>query len=253
MAFCSIPLAPSSIHFGFCYPKSEMKALTRRRWLETGVVLAGAPCACLAAASRECCTIPAVPADAVRIEPGLVTIDLSRTSELSRTGSFIKVVDAARKLNLLVARSAKDRFVALGPDLYPRRRRAHLCAPASAHLLHLLGALQIRAGRQRVALAESAAAEILACLCGRTKGRAARYPRRGPGMKRAMMFAAMSAMAFGQAPKFVAIPAGSFVMGCECRPALFRQSAAPARIFRPAVPNHGRGSHRATVARIRVG
>ena len=90
-----------------------MNPLTRRRWLETGVVLAGAPCACLAAASRECCTIPTPPADAVRVQPGLVTIDLSRTQELSRTGSFIKIADTSRKLNLLVARPAKDRFVAL--------------------------------------------------------------------------------------------------------------------------------------------
>jgi nitrite reductase/ring-hydroxylating ferredoxin subunit len=57
--------------------------------------------------------VPAVGGDAVRIVPGLVTIDLVRTPELGRSGGFVKVVDEGRKLQILVARVTRDRFVAL--------------------------------------------------------------------------------------------------------------------------------------------
>jgi nitrite reductase/ring-hydroxylating ferredoxin subunit len=87
--------------------------MTRRRWLQSTACLAGAPCACLAAASRDCCTLPEPPSGAVRIEPGLVTIDLARTPQLGRTGDALKIVDPARKLQILVARPVRNRFVAL--------------------------------------------------------------------------------------------------------------------------------------------
>ena len=64
-------------------------------------------------------------------------------------------------------------------------------------------------------------------------------------MKRAVMFAAMSAVAFGQPPKFVPIPAGSFVMGCEpalpCSDSLPRQRVFFDRPFQIM----DSGSHRA--------
>ena len=90
-----------------------MKPVTRRGWLQTTACLAGAPCACLAQTSKDCCTVPEAPADGVRIEPGLVTIRLDRTPELNRTGASVKIVDFARKLQIIVARTTKDRFVAL--------------------------------------------------------------------------------------------------------------------------------------------
>jgi len=90
-----------------------MSQWTRRRWLQTGALLAGAPCACLAKTSNDCCTVPDAPGDGIRIQPGLVTIDLARTPVLNHTGAAVKVVDPARKLQILVARPAKDRFVAL--------------------------------------------------------------------------------------------------------------------------------------------
>ena len=90
-----------------------MDYLTRRGWLQTGALLAGAPCACLAQASHDCCTVPDAPGDGVRIQPGLVTIDLDRTPALHRTGSAVKVIDPARKLQVIVARPGKDQFVAL--------------------------------------------------------------------------------------------------------------------------------------------
>jgi nitrite reductase/ring-hydroxylating ferredoxin subunit len=51
--------------------------------------------------------------DGFRIQPGLVTIDLDRTPVLHRTSGAVKIVDAARKLQIVVARSAKEQFVAL--------------------------------------------------------------------------------------------------------------------------------------------
>jgi Rieske Fe-S protein len=90
-----------------------MNHITRRRWLQTGALLSGAPCACLAQASNDCCTVPEAPVDGVRIQPGLVTIDLDRTPVLNRTGAAVKILDAARKLQIIVARTGKNQFVAL--------------------------------------------------------------------------------------------------------------------------------------------
>jgi nitrite reductase/ring-hydroxylating ferredoxin subunit len=90
-----------------------MKPITRRAWLEAGALLSGAPCACLAQASNDCCVVPEVPLDGVRIQPGLVTIDLARTPVLQRTGAAVKVIDTARKLQVIVARPAKNQYVAL--------------------------------------------------------------------------------------------------------------------------------------------
>jgi nitrite reductase/ring-hydroxylating ferredoxin subunit len=87
--------------------------VTRRGWLQATALLAGAPCACLAQASHDCCTVPEAPADGVRIQPGLITIDLDRTPALNRRGAAVKVVDSGRKLQVLIARCGKEQFVAL--------------------------------------------------------------------------------------------------------------------------------------------
>ena len=87
--------------------------MTRREWLEATALLGGAPCACLAGASRDCCTLPEAPSDAVKFETDMVVVDLSRVPELKRTGGALKIVDSGRKLQILIARPAKDRFVAL--------------------------------------------------------------------------------------------------------------------------------------------
>jgi nitrite reductase/ring-hydroxylating ferredoxin subunit len=57
--------------------------------------------------------VPDAPADGVQIQPGLVTIDLDRTPALSRTGSAVKVIEPSRKLQIIIARIHRDRFVAL--------------------------------------------------------------------------------------------------------------------------------------------
>jgi nitrite reductase/ring-hydroxylating ferredoxin subunit len=128
-----------------------MSGLTRRRWLAAGALLSGAPCACLAGASHDCCTIPEVPGGAVHVAPGLVTIDLSRAEILRQIGSYAKIVDASRKLQILVARTAKDRFAALdqkcthgGGALTYVHRRKHLYCTCWGHSLFALDGSVIR-------------------------------------------------------------------------------------------------------------
>src|SRR6185369_14282384 len=87
--------------------------MTRRRWLQSTVVLGSTPCACLAGASHDCCTLLEAPSGAVRFEPGMVVIDLARTPELQKAGDALKVVDLSRKLQILVARPGRKDFVAL--------------------------------------------------------------------------------------------------------------------------------------------
>jgi len=87
--------------------------MTRRHWLQSTTLLASPPCACLAGASHDCCTLPEPPSGAVQFEPGLLIIDLARTPELKQTGDALKIVDSARKLQIVVARPAKNQFVAL--------------------------------------------------------------------------------------------------------------------------------------------
>ena len=87
--------------------------MTRRDLLCSAALLGGAPCACMAGASRDCCTLPEPPAGTIRVTLGFVVIDLDRTPELRKVGGALKIVDSDRKLQILVARPARDRFVAL--------------------------------------------------------------------------------------------------------------------------------------------
>ena len=89
-----------------------MTSMSRRCWLQASVV-GSVPCACMAKATNECCTIPELTADSVRIESNAITVDLARTPALSKIGSYVKVTDATRQLRILIARPAKDSFVAL--------------------------------------------------------------------------------------------------------------------------------------------
>ncbi|HTS62272.1 MAG TPA: Rieske 2Fe-2S domain-containing protein [Candidatus Acidoferrales bacterium] len=67
----------------------------------------------MAGQTHDCCTVPEAPPGAVTFQPGAVTIDLTRTPGLTRMGDAIKIVDAERKLRILVARPGKGQFVAL--------------------------------------------------------------------------------------------------------------------------------------------
>ena len=87
-----------------------MSPVTRRGWLRSTALFAGAPCACLAQASNDCCTVPEVLAN---IQPGLVILDLDRIPALQHTGAAVKIVDRTRKLRIIVAHSDAHTFVAL--------------------------------------------------------------------------------------------------------------------------------------------
>ena len=79
--------------------------MTRREWLAFA-----APCACLAGASRDCCTVASAPAGSVRFERGAIVLD---AAALPATGDALKIVDEERKLHVLVARTGRKQFVAL--------------------------------------------------------------------------------------------------------------------------------------------
>jgi nitrite reductase/ring-hydroxylating ferredoxin subunit len=108
-------------------------------------------CAGLAAESSDCCTLAEAPAGAVRIESGLVTIDLARTPELARAGGAVKIVDSARKLQIVVARPGKSDFVALdqkcthgGGSLTYVHRHKHLYCTCWGHAIFALDGSVIR-------------------------------------------------------------------------------------------------------------
>ncbi len=125
--------------------------MTRRDWLQVGAFLGGAPCTCLAAASNDCCRVPSAPIDAVNIQPGLVTIDLNRVPALRRTGSAVKIVDAERKLRIIVVRPRKDQFAALdqkcthssGALTYVHKRK-HLYCTCWGHSIFALDGSVLR-------------------------------------------------------------------------------------------------------------
>ncbi len=87
--------------------------MNRRQFIGCAALFGPAPCACLAAASHDCCSLPEAPAGAVQIGTGVLLIDLDHTPELRRTGGAIKVVDSAHELRILIARPAQHQFVAL--------------------------------------------------------------------------------------------------------------------------------------------
>jgi len=128
-----------------------MVQITRRGWLAAGALLSGAPCACMAGASQDCCSIPEIPDGAVQFAPGIVRIDLALTDALQRAGSYARFVDARRNLRLLVARPEKDRFVALdqkcthggGPLTYVHRHR-HVYCTCWGHAIFALDGSVIR-------------------------------------------------------------------------------------------------------------
>lgn len=125
--------------------------MTRRHWLEATALSACASCACLAGVQKDCCSLTELPSDATRIEPGLVVIDLARAPELGEPGGAVKVVDSAHKLQILIARPARNQFVALeqkcthggGPLTYVHRHK-HLYCTCWGHAMFALDGTVIR-------------------------------------------------------------------------------------------------------------
>src|SRR5215475_11020969 len=116
--------------------------MTRRDWIGG---------CCMAVLPFDCCTLAEAPSGAVRIAPGLVAIDLERTPELRRTGGAVKVVDAGRKLQIVVARPEKERYVALsqrcthgGGSLTYVHRHRHLYCTCWGHAQFALDGSVVR-------------------------------------------------------------------------------------------------------------
>ncbi len=79
--------------------------LERRRFIQGSLGLFGVV--------PLCCSTPEVASGSVRFEGGRLLIDLEKAPELHRVGSAAAVIDTARAVNLIVARTGKNEFVAL--------------------------------------------------------------------------------------------------------------------------------------------
>ena len=105
--------------------------LPRRALLLAPVI--AAPCLCKAT-QRECCTVTAAPQPAVQITPEKITLDLSRTPELRRTGGYVKIV-LDEKSEMIVVHPARNEYHALartcthggGPLTYLHKQRVLHC------------------------------------------------------------------------------------------------------------------------------
>lgn len=78
--------------------------LNRRRLIQSSLMLFGVP---------PCCTTRQVPPESVSYRGGTLILELNRATGLGKVGAAAAVVDRARKLNIIVARTGRDRFVAI--------------------------------------------------------------------------------------------------------------------------------------------
>jgi nitrite reductase/ring-hydroxylating ferredoxin subunit len=85
--------------------KTPASEIDRRHFLQGALAATGLP--------PLCCTSQALPASSVAITSGKITVDLARAPELRRTSAAFKVVDEARKINLLLIHDVRGRFVAM--------------------------------------------------------------------------------------------------------------------------------------------
>jgi nitrite reductase/ring-hydroxylating ferredoxin subunit len=81
-----------------------MDGLDRRQLMLGSLGLAGVPL---------CCTTPVVAPESVSFRGGILVLNLQKTPMLRQVGSAAALFDAPRKLNIIVARTEKHRFVAL--------------------------------------------------------------------------------------------------------------------------------------------
>ena len=100
-------------------------ALSRRALIQ-GSLLAGVPL---------CCVTPEAPAAGVAFDGNMLLLNLKLIPDLRSPGGACAVVDMRRKLNIIVARVEKSRFVALDRSCthggaqctYNRKRRSLRC------------------------------------------------------------------------------------------------------------------------------
>jgi nitrite reductase/ring-hydroxylating ferredoxin subunit len=77
----------------------------RRRFLQSSILLG--------AVAPLCCTTPVAPLESFRFEGATLVLDLKQIRDLRAVGSACAVVDAGRKVNIIVAREGAHRYVAL--------------------------------------------------------------------------------------------------------------------------------------------
>ena len=101
--------------------------IDRRGFLQSSVLLG--------VVGSLCCTTPAAPPDSVSFEGATLVLDLRRTPDLRAVGSACAVVDAGRKVNIIVARPDSHCYVAIDRSCthggaqcaYVHRRRRLRC------------------------------------------------------------------------------------------------------------------------------
>jgi Rieske Fe-S protein len=129
-----------------CRPSARLSplrenGLNRRDLIRYSLLLPGAP--------SLCCNTPEVPPASVKYEGSVVIIDLKQAPDLLRTGAAGKIVDEPRKLDIIVAHTEKNRFVALdrscthgsAPVTYNHRHRTVQCTSLSHSEFDLSGAV----------------------------------------------------------------------------------------------------------------
>jgi Rieske Fe-S protein len=85
---------------------------------------------------KSCCELPPLPANSISLQAAAVSIDLRLAPDLQQAGGAARLLDAERKLNLIVARTAQDEFHAWSgicthggaPLAYNHRHRSALCS-----------------------------------------------------------------------------------------------------------------------------
>ncbi len=105
-----------------CECESKVDGLNRRDLIRSSLMLAGVP--------LLCCDTEDVPAASIRYEGPVIAIDLRQARGLLRPGSAGKIVDEARKLNLIIVHAEKNRFAALS------RSCTHGSAPVALNRRH---------------------------------------------------------------------------------------------------------------------
>lgn len=116
------------------------ESFNRREVLQGSLALAGVPL---------CCRTPAASPESISYQGSTLVLDLAKAPALGEPGTACAVVDAARKLNLIVARVEQRRYVALdrscthggAPCAYSHKRRTVRCTSLNHAEYDLQGTL----------------------------------------------------------------------------------------------------------------
>lgn len=85
-------------------PNEPLPGTSRRRLIQSSFLLFGVP---------PCCTTRQVQPEDVSYRGDTLVLKLGRSAGLDKVGTATAVVDAARKLNIIVARTGRDQYAAI--------------------------------------------------------------------------------------------------------------------------------------------